>query len=160
MEFKEYSSDIDKFVENIYTYYEENPTFEFLQKIMDFTDKSIDLIDEKLFFVSKEELNKFREKGREIWQKDGNPEKLREVSIDFHNSTCKHIEFKDLMNKTPNYGAFNVVRWYLSNYKNDPCNQFTYDFLELVVFEINKSGVKEKAVKELLLKYFKEFEAK
>ena len=160
MEFKEYSSDIDKFVENIYTYYDENPSFEFLQKIMDFTDKSIDLIDENLFFITKEELNKFREKGREIWKKDGDPEKLREISNAFHEATLKHIEFKELMKKTPNYGAFVLVSWYLSNLKDDPCNQFPYDFLELVVFEINKSGVKEDTVKELLLQYFKEFEAK
>jgi hypothetical protein len=60
---------------------------------------------------------------------------------------------KIVKNKKQN-AAMNCMHWILYNGKNDPQNQFVYDFIELFVKELEKMEMHEDYINKLLEKYF------
>ncbi len=150
----EYSDEIWDIVEKVGLYYEENDRPEVLLNIMNFINHCIDYVDESLFHVPKHQINQFRDEAKVIWDEGGDAAKLKEVSDRFSKALVAKIPYRKILRHPPYEGARRVISWYLNNYKDDPTNQFPFDFIELVVFELNRCGVAEAKIKETLLLYF------
>ena len=77
----EYSLKLKNKVEKISKYYEENDTFEFLQKIIGFIDECInDFIPEPYFIIPKKYIYIILQKRHWIiWGKDGSEEELNKL---------------------------------------------------------------------------------
>ena len=149
-----YSNQLNKNIEKIYDYYENHDSLEFLQRIMTFIDDCIDLIDEELFLLPKTEVNAFRESARKVWIEDGSAQKLSAIELEYQNRVFQIKPHRELMEIKKEYAAFRAVGWYLSNYHDDPTNQFVHDFIELFVSDLANAGVAEKMVENAVARHF------
>jgi len=149
-----YSNQLNKKIEKICDYYENHDDLAFLQRIMAFIDDCMDLIDEKLFLLPETEVNAFRELARKVWMQDGSEQKLDAIGLDYQNRVFQIKPFQEIVQIENERAAFDAIGWYLSNYNDDPTNQFVYDFLELFVSSLNSAGVDEELVENSTNKHF------
>jgi hypothetical protein len=151
-----YSKKLSKEIDRIIEYYEEHDNFNFLQKIVKFMAEGIEYIDEKYFIISKEQIKYFVTEAMKIWEKDGSPEKLKRINVEYTNKLSEIKPFREILENKEEKSAMNCVLCILENGHDDPTNQFVYDFIELQIFDLEKLNIEEKIIKELMEKYFGE----
>lgn len=151
----EYTKNLWKKIEKVYDYYEHHDTIDFLQRIMAFIDECLDFIDEPLFLIPKTEINDFRNRARRIWTDNGSAEKLELLRKEYDQLIGTIKPFEELLKTRKEYAVFGAVGWYLSNYHDNPANQFTHDFIELFISELQRAGIAEEEIEKKLTQHFK-----
>jgi hypothetical protein len=151
-----YSDELNRIVEKICEYYEENDNLQFLRKIIYFEIEAIEYVDENYFIVSKDIVNKYINGAKIIWDLDGDAKKLRSLYLLYEKELGGIKDFGKILENNEECAAMYCVLHILSNDHDDPTNQFVYEFLELFVGRLKTLNVEENKIRILLEKYFKE----
>ena len=151
-----YSKNLTENIEKICTYYEAHDGIEFLRRIMAFVSDCINLIDEAELLLSKSEISALCTRARAQWQKDGSPEKLSIIAIEYQNKVFSKTTIKEIIQSKRKYAAFQAIGCYFSNMHDEPTNQFVYDFPELFVDALCILDIKEQQLNALVSRHFKD----
>jgi hypothetical protein len=152
---KEYSMELKNNVEKISKYYEENDTFEVLNKIIKFIEDILNYhIPEKYFVIGKKHIKSYMNEAMKIWEKDGNEKELEKIRKLYLKILNEEKPFEKIMKNKKENAAMNCMISILYNGHNDPQNQFAYDFIELFIKELEVLEIDENIINSLLEKYF------
>jgi hypothetical protein len=152
-----YSSKLKDEVEKISKYYEKNDTFEFLKKIIGFINECVNnFIRETYFIIPKKYIYNFTKDALKIWEKDGSEEELDKIKTIYLTRMSEQKPIEKIIKNRKQNAAMNCMLWILHNGRNDPQNQFVYDFIELFVEELEKLEIQEEYIDKTLEKYFSE----
>ena len=91
-----------------------------------------------------------------IWGKDGSEEELNKLKTIYIMRMSERKPVEKIIKNTKQNAVMNCMLWILPNGRNDPQNQFVYDFIELFVGELEKIEIKEEYINKTLEKYFME----
>jgi hypothetical protein len=152
LELVKYSKKLYKKIEIIQEYYKKNNDSWIFQKIIKIFIDTIDLIDEKYIVLPKVYLTNYLIDVNDIWDKDGNSNKLDEVKISFLEDFNKIKERKKISENDKIDIALNCFLRLLHNWYKNKKN--IYDILKLHIEDLALLDVDEKHINYLLGKYF------
>ena len=98
--------------------YKMNDDQKFLKKLIFFMIDSINLIDNKYFILSKDCIQKYLKKAKEIWNNGGSPKELEKVFLEYEIELTKIKSKNDIRFKE--HSAWCCMMTVLHNFRENP----------------------------------------